>query len=151
MSAKFDSKKYNDLIKRLLHGETWEERADSARELGHVADGRALNIMHKALNKEKDSGVINRILEAFGNLKDPRATMIIVKYLQEEMQKEEPDRKRLFLIIESLMKIGDKRALEHLGILQKACYQDEELKGMTEEALNCIDPNWLENINTSKE
>jgi len=43
-----------------------------------------------------------------------------------------------------LMKIGDKRALEHLGLLSRSCESD--LKKLTEEAIECIDPNWKENL-----
>ena len=48
------------------------------------------------------------------------------------------------MIIESLMKIGDKRALTHLGILLNSC--EEDIRTRTEEAFNCIDPTWKEKI-----
>jgi len=72
--------------------------------------------------------------------------MIIVEILKRELEKHESeqDKSLLFLIVESLMKIGDKRALEHLGLLSRSCESD--LKKLTEEAIECIDPNWKENL-----
>ena len=67
--------------------------------------------MVKVLRKEKDPVVRNRIIEALGKFKDAKATMPIVDVLKEELEKESPDKKVLFVIIESLMKIGEKRAL----------------------------------------
>ena len=75
----------------------------------------------------------------------------LIEFLQKELEKPEKqqDKQRLFIIIESLMEIGDKRALESLGILHKSC-NDEELKGMTENAMGCIDPNWKNTIKKLK-
>jgi hypothetical protein len=42
------------------------------------------------------------------------------------------------------MAIGDKRALTHLGILMDSCHED--IQKRTEEAFNCIDPHWKENL-----
>jgi hypothetical protein len=72
--------------------------------------------------------------------------MLIIDFLKEELEKPEDhqDKTRLFIIIESLMKIGDKRALEHLGILLDSCHND--IRKLTEEAFECIDPNWKMNI-----
>ena len=136
---------YNLAIKNLFHGKIME-RASAARQIGHFKDGRATNILARALNSEKDSVVINRIIEAMGEVNDAKATMVIVELLKRELVKHESkqDKSLLFLIVESLMKIGDKRALEHLGLLSRSCESD--LKKLTEEAIECIDPNWKENI-----
>ena len=81
-----------------------------------------------------------------GEIKDPKATMLIVNFLKQELEKPEEDQNktRLFIVIESLMKIGDKRALEHLGILLDSCHSD--IRKLTEEAFECIDPKWKLNI-----
>ena len=136
---------YNLAIKNLFHGKIME-RASAARQIGHFKDGRATNILVRALNSEEDSIVINRIIEAMGEVNDAKATMIIVDVLKRELKKQESeqDKNLLFLIVESLMKIGDKRALEHLGLLSRSCESD--LKKFTEEAIGCIDPNWKENL-----
>jgi HEAT repeat protein len=136
---------FNQAVRNLFHGETME-RASAARKLGHFKLGRATNLLIKAIKNEKDPVVINRIIEAMGEIKDAKATLSIIDYLKNEVEKpeKEQDKNRLFLIIESLMKIGDKRALEHLGILLNTC--NHEIKALTEEALECIDPNWKNNI-----
>ena len=136
---------YNLAIKNLFHGEIME-RASAARQIGHFKDGRATNILVRALNSEEDSIVISRIIEAMGEVSDAKATMVIVELLKRELEKQESeqDKSLLFLIVESLMKIGDKRALEHLGLLSRSCESD--LKKLTEEAIKCIDPNWKENL-----
>jgi len=136
---------YNLAIKNLFHGKIME-RASAARQIGHFKEGRATNLLVRALNSEEDPIVMNRIIEAMGEIKDAKATMVIVEILKRELEKHESeqDKSLLFLIVESLMKIGDKRALEHLGILSRSCESD--LKKLTEEAIECIDPNWKENI-----
>ena len=144
MVSELQDKDYNDLIKLLFHDENWEVRAEAARQIGLKSDGRATNILYKALNKEKDDVVINRIIEAMGRIKNANATMPIIEFLKKELEKENPDKQRLFVIVESLMRLGDKRALTHLGILYESCEGD--IKKLTEEAFNCIDPNWKENI-----
>ncbi len=140
---------YNLAIKNLFHGEIME-RASAARQIGHFKDGRATNILVRALNSEEDSIVISRIIEAMGEVSDAKATMVIVELLKRELEKQESeqDKSLLFLIVESLMKIGDKRALEHLGLLLRSCESD--LKKLTEEAIECIDPNWKENLTKNK-
>jgi HEAT repeat protein len=136
---------YNLAIKTLFHGEVME-RASAARQIGHLKDGRATNLLVKALNSEEDPIVISRIIEAMGEIKDAKATMIIVNVLKKELEKQEKEQNKslLFLIVESLMKIGDKRALEHLGILSTSCESD--LQKFTEEAIECIDPDWKKNL-----
>ena len=135
---------YNHFVNQLFTSEKWEKRAEAARNIGHLGEGRATNLLVRALNKEKDPIVINSIIEAMGRIRDPKATIPIIEFLKEENEKEEPNKKRLFVIIESLMKIGDKRALTHLGLLYNSCEAD--IKTITEKALLCIDPNWQENL-----
>lgn len=136
---------YNLAMKNLFNGKILV-RASAARQIGHLKDSRATNLLIKALKSEEDPIVINRIIEAMGEIKDAKATMSIVEILKIELEKQDikQDKTLLFLIVESLMKIGDKRALEHLGLLLESC--EGEIKNLTEEALECIDPNWKENL-----
>ena len=136
---------FNSAIKILFHGELMQ-RVAAAKELGAMKDGRATNLLIKALQSEKDGIVINRIIEALGDIKNAKATISIIEFLKHETQKpeKEQDKTRMFLIIESLMKIGDKRALTHLGILLNSCHSD--IRKLTEEAFECIDPNWKDNV-----
>lgn len=147
MDHKAQNEKYNKLVRQLFDSQEWNQRAAAAREIGQMGEGRAVNILIRVLEKESDDGVINNILEALGRIAHAKATQSILRFLQLELDKSEDkqDKERLFIIIEALMKIGDKRALEQLGLLQASC-MDEELKGLTEKALSCVDPNWKENI-----
>ena len=146
MDYKTQNKEFDDSIKKLLHGESTMERAAAANHLGYLKDKRATNLFLKALKSEKEPIVINRIIEAMGEIRDVRTTMFIINILKKELELPEDlqDKQRIFLIIESLMKIGDKRALEHLGILLDSC--DSDIVNLTEQAFECIDPNWKENI-----
>ena len=139
-----DNDNYNELVHQLFTSTKWEKRAEAAREIGHLGEAKATNLLVRALKSEKDPIVINSIIEAFGRIKDPKATMPITDFLKKEIESEEPDKTRLFVIMESLIKIGDKRALTHLGLLYSSCEAD--LKAITEEALKCIDINWKENL-----
>ena len=144
MEQNIQVSEFNKYINQLFSGETWEKRAEAARHIGYLGEGRATNLLVKALKKEKDPIVINSIIEAMGRIKNPKATIPIIEYLRDEVNKEEPDKSRLFVIVESLMKIGDKRALTDLGLLYDFC--EAEIKGITEDALSCIDPGWKEKI-----
>lgn len=146
MDQKTRNEAFNNYVKSLFNDSQWKKRALAAENLGKLKEGRATNILARALKSEKDDVVINRIIEAMGEIKDPKATMLIVDFLKKELEKTEKiqDKTRLFIIIESLMKIGDKRALEHLGILLDSCYSD--IRKLTEEAFECIDPEWKQNI-----
>jgi HEAT repeat protein len=146
MDHKTQNKEFNETIRKLFHGESTMERAAAASHLGYLKDKRAMNSLVKVLKSETDPIIINRIIEAMGQLKDSRATMLIVDMLKKELELPEnsQDKQRIFLIIESLMKIGDSRALEHLGILLESC--DADIKQMTEKAFECIDPLWKEKI-----
>ncbi|MFW9818098.1 MAG: HEAT repeat domain-containing protein [Candidatus Thorarchaeota archaeon] len=148
MDHKTQNEAYNKHVKVLFSSSNWKDRAIAAQSIGQMKEGRATNILARALKSEKDTVVINRIIEAMGEIKDPKATMPIVDFLKKELNKpeEEQDKNRLFTIIESLMKIGDKRALEHLGILLDSCHND--IRKLTEEAFECIDPNWKMNVKT---
>jgi HEAT repeat protein len=146
MDYKTQNKEFDDSIKKLFHGKTTMDRAAAANHLGYLKDKRATNLFLKALKSEKEPVVINRIIEAMGEIKDVRTTMMIIDILKKELElpQDSQDKQRIFLIIESLMKIGDKRALKHLGILLDSC--DSEIVKLTEQAFECIDPNWKENI-----
>jgi len=146
MDYKTQNEELNKTIYNLFNGKTTMERAKAANHLGYLRDARAINSLAKAINSEKDQVVINRIIEAMGEIKNPKATMLIVNILKEELKlpEENQDKQRLFLIIESLMKIGDKRALEHLGILLNSCHED--IRNLSAEAFECIDLNWRKNV-----
>ena len=146
MDQKTRNEAFNSYVKNLFNSSRWKERAFAAKNLGQLKEGRATNILARALKSEKDDVVINRIIEAMGEIKDPKATMLIVNFLIQELERPEEDQNktRLFIVIESLMKIGDKRALEHLGILLDSCHSD--IRKLTEEAFECIDPKWKLNI-----
>jgi HEAT repeat protein len=135
---------FNEYKRLLFNGNKWEERANAALKLGHLKDDTGVDLLIKALKNEKDHAVLDRIIEALGNLKNTEATLPIINFLKQELSKVNQNKTRLFLIIESLMKIGDKRALTHLGILLSSC--EEDIRKRTEEAFNCIDPTWKENV-----
>ncbi len=146
MDQKTRNEAFNEYIKTLFNNSSFKERAIAAQNLGQLKEGRAINMLARALKSEKDDVVINHIIEAMGEIGDPKATMLIIEFLKQEVEKpeEDQDKTRLFTIIESLMKIGDKRALEHLGILLDSCHSD--IRNLTEEAFECIDPEWKLNI-----
>ncbi|UCC20540.1 MAG: HEAT repeat domain-containing protein [Promethearchaeota archaeon] len=146
MDQKTRDEAFNKYIKTLFNSPSFKERAIAAQNLGNLKEGRSINMLARALKSEKDDVVINRIIEAMGEIRDPKATMLIIDFLKKELEKpeEEQDKTRLFIIIESLMKIADKRALEHLGILLDSCHSD--IRKLTEEAFECIDPDWKLNI-----
>jgi HEAT repeat protein len=144
------NQEFNDAIHKIFHGKTTMERVAAINHLGYLKDKRATNSLAKLIKRETDPIILNRIIEAMGEIQDVRATMLIVEILQKELTlpEEAQDKQRIFLIIESLMKIGDKRALEYLGILLDSC--DDEIKQLTEKSIECIDPNWKENLQKSK-
>ena len=133
---------FNALIKQLFHDEDWHKRAEAARLLGLLKDGRATNLMCRALRIEKDHMVINKIIEALGRIGDGRATLRIVEKFKEEQEKIEIDKFRIIYIIDSLTKIKDKRALTYLGSLLLS--SDEEIKNLALKAFDIIEPNWKE-------
>jgi len=133
---------FNALIKQLFHDDNWQKRAKAARQLGLLKDGRATNLMCRALRTEKDHMVINKIIEALGRIGDGRATLRIVEKFNEEQEKNEIDKFRIIYIIESLIKIKDKRALSYLGLLLDS--SDEDIKNLALKAFDAIEPNWKE-------
>jgi len=136
--------KYNGLIKQLFHDEDWQKRADAARELGIMEEGRAVNLLCRALRSEKDHLVINRIIEALGKIKDGRATLRIIEKLLEELDKSENDKFRIIYILEALKGIKDKRALEYIGLFLNS--SDDKLKNLTQEIFDLIEPEWRDII-----
>jgi HEAT repeat protein len=131
---------FNELIKKLFHDKNWQSRAEAARKLGLLRDGRATNLLCRALRSEKDHIVGNKIIEALGRIGDGRATLRIIEKLKEEEEKEEIDKFRIIYIIESLTKIKDKRALSYLSPLLNS--SDEDIKNLAYKAFNSIEPNW---------
>ncbi|MFX0139875.1 MAG: HEAT repeat domain-containing protein [Candidatus Hodarchaeota archaeon] len=135
---------FNSLLRQLFHDNDWQRRAEAARQLGLLKDGRATNLLCRALRSEKDHTVVNKIIEALGRIGDGRATLRIIERLIEELDKYEPDKYRIIYIIESLTKIRDKRALEFLGPFLDS--SDEQLKNLAQNAFDVIEPNWKEII-----
>jgi HEAT repeat protein len=135
---------FNALIKQLFHDNDWQRRAEAARQLGLLKDGRATNLLCRALRSEKDHMVVNRIIEALGRIGDGRATLRILEKLTEQQEKNEIDKYRIIYIIESLTKIKDKRALAYLGHLLDS--SDAEIRDLTLNAYDVIEPNWKDII-----
>ena len=133
---------FNSLIKQLFHNEELQNRAEAARELGLLKEGRAVNLLCRALKSEKDYMVTNRIIEALGRIGDGKATLKIIEKLEEEQEKEEIDKYRIIYILDSLINIKDKRALGYIGAYLK--FPDEELQGLAQRAFDIIEPNWRE-------
>ncbi|MFW9882157.1 MAG: HEAT repeat domain-containing protein [Candidatus Thorarchaeota archaeon] len=135
---------FNNLIKQLFHDEDWQKRAEAARNLGLLKDGRATNLLCRALRSEKDHIVVNKIIEALGRIGDGRATLRIVEKYKEEQEKNEIDKFRIIFIIESLTRIKDKRALVYLGPLLDS--SDEDIRNLALKAFDVIEPKWKEII-----
>ncbi|MFX1278244.1 MAG: HEAT repeat domain-containing protein [Promethearchaeota archaeon] len=132
--------KFNLLIKQLFHDSDWQKRANAARELGIMKEGRSVNLLCRALRSEKDHLVINRVIESLGRIGDGRATLRIIEKLNEELNSSEPDRFRIIYILVALTKIKDKRALEYIGPFLDS--SDEEIKNLAQDAFDSIEPNW---------
>lgn len=139
---------YNVLIKQLFHGKNWEDRADAARQLGFLRDGRAVNLLCRALKSERDSSVSLRIIEALGRIGDGRATLRILEKMHQELENDHLDKRNLIFIIESLMRIKDKRALPYLS--QFLDSEFEEIRTLTEKAFDSIEPRWKEILENEK-
>ncbi len=136
---------FNALIKQLFHAKEWESRAGAAQQLGLLKDGRAVNLLCRALKSEKDNSVIIRIIEALGRIGNAKATLRIIEKLKNETAKQEFDKRTVLIIIESLTRIKDKRALPYLSKFLTSRY--EEIKQMTEKAFDEIEPRWNDIIN----
>ncbi|MEJ2248347.1 MAG: HEAT repeat domain-containing protein [Candidatus Lokiarchaeota archaeon] len=139
---------FNKNIKNLFHNDDWQERANAARNLGLMKDGRATNLLCRALKTEEDHTVINRIIEALGRIGDPKATMRIIELLKGELNGKHIDKYRIIFIIESLINLKDRRALVYLGPFLNS--EDEDVKKLTEEAFDIIEPKWRQILNNSK-
>jgi len=148
MDWKSLNENYNALIKQLFHGKKWEDRAEAARQLGFLQDGRSVNLLCRALKSEKDPSVSLRIIEALGRIGDGRATLQILEKLNYELEKEYLDKRSLIFIIESLMRIKDKRALPYLSPFLDSEF--EEIRSLTEKAFNSIEPRWKEILESEK-
>jgi HEAT repeat protein len=142
MSWHAKNEQFNNLIKQVFHGRESEKRAEAARQLGFLQDGRAVNLLCRALKSERDPIVINRIIEALGKIEDGRATLMILEKLEAEVNKPdtEADKLRIIFIIESLTRIKDKRALKSLSYFLTS--SDDKLVNLTEKAFDTILPNW---------
>jgi len=145
---------FNALIKQLFHGKGWQSRADAALELGLLKDARAVNLLCRALQSERDPGVINNIIEALGMIGDPKATLRIIEKLKEEIDnfknnKLEFDKLKVIIIIEGLKKIKDKRALPFISIFLNSSI--EELKLLAEQAFDEIEPDWRRIVDKERE
>ena len=134
--------KFNSLIKQLFRDDDWQKRADAARELGIMKEGRSVNLLCRALRSEEDHLVINRIIESLGRIGDGRATLRIIEKLKDELNSSEPDKFRIIYILEALKKLKDKRALVYIGTFLDS--SDTEIQNATQEAFDSIEPNWKE-------
>ncbi len=143
------NERYNSLIKQLFHGKEWQERSEAARELGIMQEGRAVNLLCRALRTEQDKVVLDRIIEALGKIGDGRATLRIIEKLKEMTEQDHIDKFRLINIIESLINIKDKRALVYIGPFLSI--SEEEVRKVAENAFDVIEPNWREIIKKERE
>ena len=135
---------FNALIKQLFHDKDWQKRADAARQLGILKDGRAINLLCRALRTEEDHIVVNKIIESLGRIGDGRATLRIIEKLKEEKEKIEQDKYRIIYILESLTSIKDKRALTYISSFLDS--SDNEVRELAYKAFDIIEPNWREII-----
>ena len=143
------NERYNSLINQLFHGNEWQERSEAARELGIMKEGRAVNLLCRALRKEQDKVVQDRIIEALGKIGDGRATLRIIEKLREMADQDEIDKFRIINIIESLINIKDKRALVYIGPFLNI--PEEEIRKVAENAFDIIEPNWREIVKKERE
>jgi len=142
------NKEFNALINQLFHDEDWQKRAEAARQLGLKRDGRAVNLLCRALRKEDERIVQNRIIEALGRIGDGRATIRIIEKMEENINQGNLDKYRIIYIIESLTRIKDKRALSYIGRFLRST--DEEVRKLAENAFNIIEPNWREIVDKER-
>jgi len=143
------NEKYNSLITQLFHSKEWQERSEAARELGIMKEGRAVNLLCRALRSEQDKVVQDRIVEALGKIGDGRATLRITEKLKEMIELDNIEKYRVINIIESLINIKDKRALVFIGPFLNI--PEEEVRKVAENAFDIIEPNWRETIKKERE
>jgi HEAT repeat protein len=134
------NEKYNQILKQLFQDENWHKRAEAARHLGLIKDGRSVNLLCRALRSEQEFMVQNRIIEALGRIGDPRATMRIIEKLEDEVEKHLSDKYRIIFILNALSNLKDKRALVYIAPFLNS--PDEELKELAEKAFDKIEPDW---------
>jgi HEAT repeat protein len=146
MDWRVNSTNFNLLIRQMLHDKDSDKRAEAARQLGFLQDGRAVNLLCRSLKTEIDPIVVNRAIEALGRIADGRATLSVIEKLEEEIKKPELeiDKLRVIFIIETLTRIKDKRALESISYFLNS--SDEELLQLAETAFDIIRPNWRQII-----
>lgn len=150
MSWHDQNTQFNEIINQLFQKESWHKRAEAAKQLGLLKDGRAVNLLCKALKSDNNEIVQNKIIEALGKIGNGKATIFIADKLKEEINKQFVDKFRLTYIIESLINIKDKRALVYIGPLLKS--KDDELKKLAENTFDILEPNWRKIIeNQTKE
>ena len=137
---------FNALIRQVFHDKDSDKRAEAARQLGFLQDGRSVNLLCRALKTEEDPIVINRIIEALGRIEDGRATLRILEKLEDEIKTPEIDidKLRVIFIIESLTRIKDRRALKSLSYFLNS--SDDKLLQLAENAFDVIQPNWRQII-----
>ena len=142
MDWQVNSTNFNLLIRQLLHDKDPDKRAEAARQLGFLQDGRAVNLLCRSLKTEIDPIVVNRVIEALGRIADGRATLSIIEKLEQEIKKPEIelDKLRVIFIIESLTTIKDKRALKSISYFLNS--SDDKLLKLAENAFDKIKPNW---------
>ncbi|MFX1323101.1 MAG: HEAT repeat domain-containing protein, partial [Promethearchaeota archaeon] len=80
MDQKTQNEALNKYIKQLFEGSSWKERAIAAQSIGNLREARATNLLARALQSENDPVVINRIIEAMGEIRDAKATMLIINF-----------------------------------------------------------------------
>ncbi len=142
---------FNNLIKQMLHDEDSEKRAESARQVGFLRDGRSVNLLCRALKTETNPNVVNRIIEALGRIGDGRATLGILEKFEIEIKKSEDDsdKLRIIFILESLTRIKDKRALEFISHYLDSI--DNKLFKLAQKAFDIIQPNWREIVKRNQQ
>ena len=68
MDQKTRNESFNNNVKALFNSSSWKDRAIAAQNLGQLKEGRATNLLARALKSEKDAVVINRIIKLWGKL-----------------------------------------------------------------------------------
>ena len=59
MDQKTRNQDFNNYVKDLFNNPNWKDRAIAVQNLGKLKEGRATNILARALKSEKDTVVIN--------------------------------------------------------------------------------------------
>ena len=47
------NKEYNEILNQLFIDESWKKRAEAAQKLGFIRDGRAVNLLCRALRSRR--------------------------------------------------------------------------------------------------